>query len=64
MTERYVKQCLCQAFKAKQINIKPRDFAASGFMTYEQNKMRVISVTIGCAYLNMFWWLKSCPNGV
>lgn len=63
MTGRYVKQCLCQACKAKQINIKPRDFAVSVSMTYEQNKMRVISVSIGWAYFNMFWWLKSCPNG-
>ena len=36
MTERYVKQCLCQACKVKQINIKHRDFAVSVSMTYEQ----------------------------
>lgn len=56
MTERYVSHCICQACKAKQINIKPSDFYITESNEIEGGKWAT-AVWVRVPYLNFYWYL-------
>lgn len=64
MTERYVKQCLCQACNEKLINIKPGDFESTKLLISRECGKYVYAVSIGCGYLNMRWVIKDIQAGI
>lgn len=54
MTERYVSHCICQACKAKLINIKPRDLVVTKCCdVFDGNCIEGVSVAI--PYLSFRW---------
>lgn len=64
MTERYVKQCLCQACNEKLINIKPGDFDSTKQLISRECDKYEYAVIIGCGYLNMRCFIKDIQAGI